>query len=88
MSKQLTYTNELVSLTIMLLMTVALAAGQADARLHKTQPVDASAQTLLTAQPPAEDSSDARFSASFTLQPLIIKIDASADVSRLIPDAR
>ncbi|MDH3532449.1 MAG: hypothetical protein OEO82_05925 [Gammaproteobacteria bacterium] len=30
------YTNEIISLTIMLLMTVALIAGQADATVHKT----------------------------------------------------
>lgn len=30
------YMNEIVSLTILLLMTVALIAGQADATVHKT----------------------------------------------------
>ena len=34
MPKQIPYLNEIVSLTVMLLMVIALVAGQADATLH------------------------------------------------------
>jgi p-aminobenzoyl-glutamate transporter AbgT len=41
MSKTIPYINEIVSLTVMLLMVIALVAGQADATIHQEARADA-----------------------------------------------
>jgi len=41
MSKTVPYINEIVSLTVMLLMVIALVAGQADATIQKEVRADA-----------------------------------------------
>lgn len=48
MSKQIPIANEFISLTVMLLMIAALAAGQADATLHNAPDIEAPAETALT----------------------------------------
>jgi hypothetical protein len=85
MSRQTPFASEFVSLTVMLLMIVALVAGQADATLNDRRAADVSAVTAL-AQPEAPAS--ARIRASFEIEPLVISIDASAEVRNLIPDVR
>ncbi|MBT8091631.1 MAG: hypothetical protein KJN77_01255 [Gammaproteobacteria bacterium] len=47
MSRQIPFSSESVSLTVMLLMIVAVVAGQADATSSKTQAADASDATAL-----------------------------------------
>jgi len=76
MLKTLPYLNEIVSLSVMLLMIVALVAGQADARIHEQARHDAAARTDLT------DKTDMPFKAIIKAhidgQPLTISIDAEA----------
>ena len=48
MSKPTSIANEFISLTVMLLMIAALAAGQADATLHDAADIEAPAATALT----------------------------------------
>jgi len=77
MLKTLPYLNEIVSLSVMLLMIVALVAGQADAKIHEQARHDAAAaRTDLT------DKTDMPFKAIIKAhidgQPLTISIDAEA----------
>lgn len=44
MSKSLNYINEIISLTVMLLMIVALVAGQADATIQDEVRAEANAE--------------------------------------------
>ena len=76
MSKPIPYLNEVVSLTVMLLMIVALVAAQTQARAHDAVPA---------AQPsviddPAETPFRATIKADINGTPLTISIDASAEL--------
>ena len=85
MSRQTPFLSEFVSLTVMLLMIVALVAGQADAMLNDAR-ADETAPVIALA--PELTQAPARIRANFELDSFSITIDASADVRRLIPDAR
>ena len=75
MPKPVPYLNEIVSLSVMLLMIIALVAGQADATDHVQLSAPDAAVT--------EEASDAPFSATIHADidgmPLRISIDASAE---------
>ena len=78
MPKTLPYLNEIVSLSVMLLMIIALVAGQADAKSHEQARYDAAAaRTDLT------NKTDMPFKAIIKAhidgQPLTISIDAEAE---------
>jgi len=46
MSKSTPYINDIVSLTVMMLMVIALVAGQADAKIHEEAlAIDAAVQS-------------------------------------------
>ena len=83
MSKQTPFVNDFVSLTVMVLMIVALVAGQADATINGAR---AAATSPVVALAPERPEAPARIRANFELDSLIITIDASADIRRLIPD--
>ena len=87
MAKQIPFINEIVSLTVMLLMVLALVAGQADATLNGAHASTSSQQTTLASEQ-HEAPGAARIRANFEIEPLVITIDASAEVRRLIPDVR
>jgi len=82
MSKSAPYINELVGLTVMLLMVVALVAGQADARAHEAVRADfdiVEARVLENADVPIRTTIKAHIGS----QPLTISIDAVAEFSHL-----
>ena len=74
MTRQTPYLNEIVSLTVMLLMVMALVAGQADATVQEH--LEANTVAILDGEP-------ARFrttiKAHFDGEPLTISIDATAE---------
>ncbi len=73
MSKPVPYLNEIVSLTVMLLMIIALVAGQADATAHE-------ALREATVVPEAAEAPfHATIRADIDGMPLTISIDASAE---------
>lgn len=78
MLKPLPYLNEIVSLTVMLLMIIALVAGQANAKSHEKAHFDAAA-----ARADLTDPMDIPFKtiirAHIDGQPLSISIDAEAE---------
>jgi hypothetical protein len=78
MLKPLPYLNEIVSLTVMLLMIIALVAGQADAKSHEQARFEAAAAKTVLA-----DRTDMPFKtiirAHIDGQPLTIAIDAEAE---------
>ena len=80
MSKTIPYINEIVSLTVMLLMVVALVAGQADATIHEESRVGAA---LAEKEVAAEVNAPFRttIKAHIDGQPLTISIDAVAEFS-------
>jgi len=75
MSKPIPYLNEIVSLAVMLLMVIALVAGQADARGHEVAQADIEA---------AAEQEYAPFRTSIRAHidgtPLTISIDATAEL--------
>ena len=78
MSKPIPYLNEIVSLIVMLLMVIALVAGQADATIHEEARADAAFDERIF-----EDRHEMPFrttiKAHFGGEPLTISIDASAE---------
>lgn len=80
MAKSVPYSNEIVSLTILVLMAIALVAGQADARIHS----EATAMGAL-AEAEAVEEASAPFRTTIKAHidgyPLTISIDAVAELS-------
>jgi len=78
MSKPIPYINEIVSLTVMLLMVVALVAGQADATVHKKVQADADVGGAVVIE-----EADAPFRTTIKAHidglPLTISIDAETE---------
>lgn len=78
MLKPLPFLNEIVSLTVMLLMIIALVAGQANAKSHEQARFDAAAaRTDLRVQTDMPFKTIIR--AHIDGQPLTISIDAEAE---------
>jgi hypothetical protein len=77
MSRQIPYINEIVSLTIMLLMVVALVAGQADATIHEQIKPNAGVRDAIV----SEDAAPFRTTIKAHIDglPLTISIDAEAE---------
>jgi len=80
MSKQVPYINEIVSLTIMLLMVVALVAGQADAKIHEQIRADADFKEAIVIDE-ADAPSRVMIKAHIDGLPMTISIDAEAEFS-------
>ena len=80
MSKSVPYINEIVSLTILLLMALALIAGQADARIH-TAAGAKDAMPELKAVEEASAPFRTTIKARINGRPLTISIDAVAELS-------
>ena len=82
MTKPVPYLNEIVSLTVMLLMIIALVAGQAEAT--------AGEEPRARGVPAAEQRSEAPFNATIRAEidgkPLTISIDASAEFEYFRPE--
>ena len=83
MNKKIPYINELVSISVLLLMAIALVAGEADATLHKA----ARAAAALT-EAHADEKTNLPFATTINTriagQPLTISINAVAELS-LVP---
>ena len=80
MAKSVPYINEIVSLTILLLMALALVAGQADAKIHrKAAAIDAPAEARAVEEASAPFRTTIR--AHIDGHPLTISIDAVAELS-------
>ncbi len=73
MSKPIPYINEIVSLTVMFLMIVALVAGQATAQEREPRPA-------ASAVAPVDTPFTATIRADINGTPLTISIDASAEL--------
>jgi len=85
MLKPLPFLNEIVSLTVMLLMIIALVAGQANAKSHEQARFDAAAaKTDLVEQ--TDRPLKAIIKAHIDGQPLTISIDAEAEFRRIHVD--
>lgn len=82
MPKQIPYLNEIVSLTIMLLMVVALVAGQASATIRDEARVD-----FRDTGAEAQDRAPFRttIKAHINGEPLMISIDATAEFEYFRP---
>ena len=80
MPKSVPYINEIVSITILLLMVLALVAGQADAKNHDEEQARADFAAVDTVQKvsaPFRTTIKARIDG----HPLTISIDAAAELS-------
>ena len=80
MSKSVPYINEFVSIAILLLMVVALVAGEADAEIHAQERVRgeiASANVIEEVSAPFRTTIEAHIDG----HPLTISIDAVAELS-------
>ena len=77
--------NDIASLTIMLLMIVALVAAQANATDYKAA-VSNMEQAEVIAGQESELPLKARMHAHFDITPLAISIDASAEIRQLLLD--
>jgi len=80
MSRSIPYINEIFSITILLLMALALVAGQADARIHD----ESKARTDLAAAGGVEEAIApfrTTIKAHIDGHPLTISIDAVAELS-------
>lgn len=80
MSRSVPYINEIVSITILLLMVLALVAGQADAKIHD----EARARAGFAASEVVEEASApfrTTIKAHIDGHPLTISIDAVAELS-------
>ncbi len=85
MSRTAPSINDIVSLTIMLLMIVALVAAQASATDYQAA-VATMEQAEVVAGQESELPLKARVSAHFDIPPLAISIDASAEIRQLLFD--
>jgi len=85
MSKTLLSKNDIVSLTIMLLMTIALVAAQASATDYQAA-VSSMERPEVFAVQESEIPVKARLEAHFDIKPLAISIDASAEIRQLLFD--
>ncbi len=74
MTRQTPYLNEIVSLTVMLLMVMALVAGQADATVQEH--LEANTVAILDEEPAPFRTT---IKAHFDGEPLTISIDATAE---------
>jgi len=83
MPKQIPYLNEIVSLTIMLLMVVALVAGQASATIRNEARVDFGDAGI-----EAQDRAPFRttIKAHIDGEPLVISINATAEFEYFRPE--
>ncbi len=77
--------NEIVSLTIMLLMIIALVAAQASATDYQAAVSNMERSEVFAVQE-SEIPLKARMSAHFDITPLEISIDASAEIRQLLFD--
>ena len=78
MSRTMPSTNDIVSLTIMLVMSVALVAAQASATDYQAAVSDMEQTEVVAVQEP-ELPLKAPLNAHFDITPLAISIDASAE---------
>ena len=85
MSRTMPSMNEIISLTIMLLMTVALVAAQASATDYQAAVSDMGQVEVFAVQE-REPALKARLNAHFDITPLAISIDASAEIRELLFD--
>ena len=85
MSKTMPSINDIVSLTIMLLLIVALVAAQASATDYKAAVANMEQAEVVAAQE-SELPLKARLHAQFDITPLAISIDASAEIRQLLLD--
>lgn len=83
MSKTMPAINDIVSLTIMLLLIVALVAAQAGAADYQAAVASMErTEAIATVEPVLPLK--ARVNAHFDIQPLAISIDASAEIRQLL----
>ena len=75
MTRQIPYLNEIVGLTVMLLMVIALVAGQAGAAVRDEAPASSA---VIADKEPAPFRTTIR--AHFDGEPLTISIDATAEL--------
>ena len=85
MSRTMPSMNEIISLTVMLLMTVALVAAQASATDYQAAVSDMEQAEVFAVQE-REPPLKARLNAHFDITPLAISIDASAEIRELLFD--
>jgi hypothetical protein len=85
MSKTMPAINDIVSLTIMLLLIVALVAAQAGAADYQAA-VASMERTEAIAEEELALPLKARVNAHFDIKPLAISIDASAEIRQLLFD--
>ena len=85
MSKIMPSINDIVSLTIMLLLIVALVAAQASAADYKAAVANMEQAEVVAGQE-SELPLKARMHAHFDITPLAISIDASAEIRQLLLD--
>jgi hypothetical protein len=81
MSKPIPYINEIVSLTIMLLMVIALVAGQADATIHEQVRANADFREAIVIEE-ANAPFRTTIKAHIDGLPMTISIDAEATRNR------
>jgi hypothetical protein len=85
MSKTMPAINDIVSLTIMLLLIVALVAAQAGATDYQAAVANMERAEAIAAGEPALPLK-ARMNAHFDIKPLTISIDASAEIRQVLFD--
>ena len=85
MSKTMPSKNDIVSLTIMLLMIIALVAAQASATEYQAAVSNMERPEVFTVQE-FEIPLKARMNAHFDISTLAISIDASAEIKQLLFD--
>ena len=85
MSRTMPSMNTIFSLTIMLLMTVALVAAQASATDYQAAVSDMERAEVFAVQE-SELPLKVRMNAHFDITPLAISIDASAEINQLLFD--
>ena len=85
MSKTMPSKNDIVSLTIMLLMIIALVAAQASATDYQAAVSNMERSEVFAVQE-SELPLKARMNAHFDITPLAISIDASAEIRQLLFD--
>ncbi len=85
MSRTMPSINDIVSLTIMLLMIIALVAAQASATDYQAAVSNMERSEVFAVQE-SELPLKARMNAHFHITPLAISIDASAEIKQLLLD--
>jgi len=85
MSKTMPAINDIVSLTIMLLLIVALVAAQASATDYQAAVANMERTEAIAAEE-RELPLKARMNAHFDIKPLAISIDASAEIRQVLFD--